>query len=77
MSVGNSKLSERSNLSVEKKGITGTYSRLRKALKGDAHVVDIPKDQSEKDGIRMIASLSCCATLSCFPLFITSNERAM
>jgi len=52
---------------------TGTYSskgRLLKALKGDDHVGAISNDQSEKDGIRMIASLSCCATLSCFSLFI-------
>ncbi len=55
---------------------TGTYSskgRLLKALKGSSHVGAISNKQSEKDAIRMIASLSVCAALSCMSLFLNGN----
>ena len=58
---------------------TGTYSskgRLLKTLKGSAHVGAISNEQSEKDAIRMIASLSCCATLSCLSLFVQRKGNA-
>lgn len=58
---------------------TGTYSskgRLLKALKGSAHVGAISNEQSEKDAIRMIASLSCCAALSCLSLFVQRKGNA-
>ena len=58
---------------------TGTYSskgRLLKALKGSSHVGAISNDQSEKDGIRMVASLSACAALSCFSLFVNGNSKS-
>jgi hypothetical protein len=58
---------------------TGTYSskgRLLKALKGSAHVGAISNEQSEKDAICMIASLSCCAALSCLSLFVQRKGNA-
>ena len=55
---------------------TGTYSskgRLLKALKGGSQVGAISNEQSEKDAIRMISSLSGCAALSCLSLFVQQN----
>ena len=52
---------------------TGVYSskgRLLKALNGNAHVGAISNNQSEKDAIRMITSLSFCAVISCLSLFV-------
>lgn len=57
---------------------TGTYSskgRLLKALKGKSHVGAISNQQSNKDAIRMIASLSACAVLSCLSLFVNGNAK--
>jgi hypothetical protein len=57
---------------------TGTYSskgRLLRALKSNAHVGAISNSESEKDSIRLIASLSVFALMSCISLFASQGEH--
>jgi hypothetical protein len=57
---------------------TGTYSskgELLRALKSSSHVGAISNPQSEKDGMRLIASLSVCALASCASLFVPRGHE--
>jgi magnesium-transporting ATPase (P-type) len=58
---------------------TGTYSskgQLLRALKSSTHMGAISNAQSEKDAMRLIASLSVFAAVSCLSLFIPHQHEA-